>query len=88
MADLFTVPDDPLVGSYKSSYEKWIKARDKIVTQNGFISSSETEANTKTRTFFQDDQPTSGVNENDIWIDPNNNFNMYVYSSSSWVQIN
>jgi len=42
-------------------------------------------ADGKITTFYQDDEPTSGMSEGDIWVDTNDNNKIYVYSGSAWV---
>lgn len=39
------------------------------------------------KTYYQDDAPTTGMNEGDYWIDTNDSNKLYVYQSSAWVVI-
>ncbi|MDD5736688.1 MAG: NlpC/P60 family protein [Candidatus Omnitrophica bacterium] len=39
------------------------------------------------KTYYQDNEPVSGMNEGDYWIDTNDSNKLYVYQSSAWVVI-
>ena len=39
------------------------------------------------KTYYQDNEPTTGINEGDYWIDTNDSNKLYVYQSSAWVVI-
>ena len=36
------------------------------------------------KTYYQDDEPTAGVNEGDYWIDTDDDNKLYIYDSGSW----
>ena len=42
-------------------------------------------ANSKTKTFRQPTEPTTGVSSGDIWIDTSDNNTLYVYDGTQWV---
>jgi hypothetical protein len=36
------------------------------------------------KTYYQDDEPVSGMNEGDYWIDTDDNNKLYIYQSGTW----
>jgi len=39
------------------------------------------------KTYYQDAEPTSGMNEGDYWIDTDDNNKIYIYKNGAWVAI-
>jgi len=58
----------------------------KITAQSITLSKLASEA-VPPKTYYQDDAPTTGMNEGDYWIDTNDSNKLYVYQSSAWVVI-
>ena len=56
-----------------------------VATVDATIATAQTAADSKSKTFYQDDAPTSGISANDVWYDTNDGNKRYVYSSSNWV---
>lgn len=40
--------------------------------------------NGKSKTYYQNDQPSSGMIQGDIWIDANDSYKVYTYTGSAW----
>lgn len=39
------------------------------------------------KTYYQDNEPTAGMNEGDYWIDTDDNNKLYIYQNSSWAVV-
>jgi len=39
------------------------------------------------KTFYQNDAPTTGMNTGDYWVDTNDSNKLYIYQSSTWVEV-
>lgn len=52
------------------------------LTLSGYASSSA--LNNKSKTYYQNDQPSSGMIQGDIWIDANDSYKVYTYTGSTW----
>lgn len=57
------------------------------VTFNGIINfSNVSNVPTINKTYVQTNQPTSGMNKGDTWIDTDDNNSLYTYNGSNWVK--
>lgn len=58
-----------------------------ITTQSTSITNLETSINEKIITFSQDDEPTEGLTEGDLWIDTDDNNRLYRYNGTEWLEV-
>ncbi len=54
-------------------------------TADGKAVAAQSTADSKSKIFYQDDAPTSGMSANDVWYDTNDGNKRYVYYNSNWV---
>jgi len=59
---------------------------DKITAQSITLTKLAPEA-IPPKTYYQNDAPTSGMNEGDYWIDTDDSNKLYIYQSSTWTVI-
>ena len=57
----------------------------KVANAQSVADQAKSIAESKNKTYYQASAPTSGMTENDIWIDSDDNDKMYIYDGSAWV---
>lgn len=75
-------------GNKKSSYSPFtVDSVTGEINFNGKVTfSNVTNVPVINKTYVQTNQPTSGMNKGDTWIDTDDNNNLYTYNGSSWVK--
>jgi len=65
----------------------WVNRQDSdIAAAISSAQTAQTTADGKAIVYLQDNAPTSGMSEGDIWIDTNDSNKQYVYSGTAWVE--
>ena len=70
---------------YQYTGSAWTSARDTFLATSNDISTVNASIALKAKVFRQDDAPTSGMVTADLWVDTNDNNQLYQYNGSSWV---
>lgn len=75
-------------GNKKSSYSPFtVDSVTGEINFNGKVTfSNVTNAPTINKTYVQTNQPTSGMNKGDTWIDTDDNNSLYTYNGTNWVK--
>jgi hypothetical protein len=76
-------------GVWRYSGSSWVKVDDeKALEAYTEAQSANTLASSKAKVFYQETAPTSGMVENDLWLDTTSGQEkLYVYRSSSWIEV-
>jgi hypothetical protein len=76
-------------GVWRYSGSSWVKVDDeKALDAYEEAQSASSLAGSKAKVFYQESEPTSGMVENDLWLDTTvGEEKLYVYHSSSWEEV-
>lgn len=70
---------------YQYTGSAWTSARDTFLATSNDINTVNASVALKARVYRQDDAPSSGMAAGDLWVDTNDNNQLYQYNGSSWV---
>lgn len=85
MTELFTTPDEPVIGTYTSSTDKDVEQLTPSLETIEYAEATLDLATNKVTSYVLEEEPVSAeINYGDFWIDTSDSYRLYVYSTNAW----